>query len=251
MSEPLYVYGLVDAAAPGAELGQGLAAAPVARIPAGPLHAIVSAAPPLPVEGTRRNMLTHTAVLERVLGQADVLPLRFGTVAPDPGQLARGIAGTEAALREALEGVAGRVELGVKASWREGVAFREILAADPRLRALRDRLQARAAAETYYERIELGRRVEAAMLERRAAETAMLLAALSPLADREVELKVLDDGMVLNRAFLVRRADEAAFDAAMAALAEAHAARLEFRYVGPVPPYNFVTVRAGWLAAAA
>lgn len=249
MSAALYVYGLTAATDRLADvaLGPGLAAQAVTLLPAGPLLAVVSRAPDQPIAGTRRNMLAHTAVLERVLAQIDVLPLRFGTIAPDPVTLHRGILSTVKVLSEALAAVAGRVELGVKATWRDDIAYREILEADPALRHLRDRLQTRPASQTYYERIELGRRVEAALADRRDAESAAILAELEPLAERVAVLKNLDDTMLLHRAFLVRRENEPRFDSAMALLAERFAARLDFRYVGPIPAYNFVTLRADWL----
>ena len=71
-----------------------------------------------------------------------------------------------------------------------------------------------------------------------------------PLAERAAELRLHDDDMVLNRAFLVRRDTEPSFDAAMERVAERFADRMEFRYVGPVPPFNFVTLQAGWLTQA-
>jgi hypothetical protein len=64
-------------------------------------------------------------------------------------------------------------------------------------------------------------------------------------------LKTLDDDMVLNRAFLVSRANEPQFDARMRALSESQEARMVFRYIGPVPPYNFVQLRADWQMGAA
>jgi hypothetical protein len=251
MTGPVYAYGIAEAATPlaGATLGPGLGGAAVEVLPAGGLVVLAGPAPDGPVQATRRAMLAHTAVLERALAVADLLPLRFGTVAPDAATLTQAVATHAGALRSALAGVAGRVELGVKASWREGVAWREILAADTALRALRDRLRARPPAETYYERIELGRRVEAALAARREGETAAILAELAPLAERAEALATPEEEMVLNRAFLVRREAEPEFDAAMRRLAERHAERLEFRYVGPVPPYNFVSLRADWLAA--
>ena len=57
--------------------------------------------------------------------------------------------------------------------------------------------------------------------------------------------------MIANRAFLVRRCDEQRFDAAVAALEARQGARLLFRYVGPVPPFNFVSLRAEWFGAPA
>ena len=60
------------------------------------------------------------------------------------------------------------------------------------------------------------------------------------------ELKTLDDDMVLNRAFLVSRANEPQFDARMRSLSESREGRMVFRYVGPVPTYYFVQLRADW-----
>ena len=193
---------------------------PVRLLPAGPLAALVSDVPPGPVAQTRRNMVAHTSVLERAIARTDVLPLRFGTVAPDADAFARCVAANANRFDTALRDIDGRVELGLKASWRSGVVYAEIIAADAELCRLRDRLRSRPASETYYERVELGRRVEAALVGRRALETATILAELAPLAEREAELHTLDDDMILNRAFLVPRDQEAQFDARVQAVAE-------------------------------
>jgi hypothetical protein len=257
MSAPqgqLYVYGIVAAeeAPDAAGLGPGVFGDAVECVAACGLVALASPAPPgnEPIDPTRRRMLLHTKLLERVLANATVLPLRFGTVAPDRAALLRCLQSGAPRFRAALGDIAGRIELGVKASWRDGVVFEDIVATDPALRALRDRLQRRSAAETYYERIELGRAVEAALAQHRAAEAATILGVLGPLAERVAELKTLDDQMILNRAFLVRREAERAFDAAIDRLGTMFEGRMVFRYVGPVPPYNFVAVRTEWAAAA-
>jgi hypothetical protein len=248
---PLYLYGVADAPLDGSELGPGLAGAAVAALPVAGFTALVGPAPPEPVEATRRHMLAHTAVLERAMRQADCLPIRFGTVAPGRAALERCLAAQGAAFRDALASVRGRVELGVKAQWHEGLIWKEIVEGDAELRALRDRLRTRPAGETYYERIELGRRVEGALAKRREADAAAIVARLAPLADREVELRAVEQDMILNRAFLVRREVEGAFDAAMAELGERLGERVSFRYVGPAPPYNFVALRADWMRATA
>jgi hypothetical protein len=253
----LYVYGLVEdaGAMTGASsylcLGEGIGASAVRLMPAGGLTALVSDIGPGPVAQTRRNMVAHTSVLERAIARTDVLPVRFGTLAPDAEAFTRCVAANDDSFRAAFRDIAGRVELGVKASWRDGVVFAEIIAADAELCRLRDRLRNLPASETYYERVELGRRVEAALVGRRTAETASILAELGPLAEREAELRNLDNDMILNRAFLVRRENEALFDARVQAVAERRPDQINFRYVGPVPPYNFVHLQIAWLAGAA
>lgn len=251
MSEDLvYIYGIARAAEIGdAEaLGPGIAGGAVTLRPVGHLSVIVGAAPEREMSPTRRHMLTHTAVLERAIVRASVLPMRFGTIAPDEASLARCVAANAATFESALAEIDGRVELGVKASWREGLIFREIVDADPALRAMRDRLRTRPASETYYERIELGRRVEEAVAARRDVEGNAIAAPLRALAERVVGQKLLDEAMIVNEAFLVPRDREAAFDAAMEDLAASKGERLDLRYVGPVPAYNFVTIRADWLS---
>ncbi|MFC4167927.1 GvpL/GvpF family gas vesicle protein [Teichococcus aestuarii] len=242
----LYIYGLARAEErpEAASLGTGLSGAALEWVAEGGLAALVSDSPAEHITPTRRSMLTHTAVLERAQQQRAMLPVRFGTVAPDAATLRQCLNGNAATLSAALSSIAGRVELGVKANWREDVAFAQLLEEDAGLRRLRDRLRSRPAAETYAERIELGRKVEAALAARRQADSAAILARLAPLAERETALKQLDETMILNHAFLVPRSHEAEFDAAMSALAAEHAARIDFRYVGPVPPYNFVTLHA-------
>lgn len=256
--DALYVYGLLADASAFTDtdmLGQGVSGRVVRLLPqtvgTSEMIALVSDIPAGPVAQTRRNMVAHTAVLERAMACANVLPVRFGTVAPDWAALAGCIQSNATALRTALRDIEGRVELGVKASWREGVVFSEIIAGDEELSRMRDRLRSRPASETYYERVELGRRVEAALAERRASEAAAIVAVLAPLAEREAELRALDEDMILNRAFLVRRENEPLFDARMQSVAEKYAERVNFRYVGPVPPYNFVRLQAGWLTGPA
>ncbi|MGD0109842.1 MAG: GvpL/GvpF family gas vesicle protein, partial [Rhodopila sp.] len=61
----------------------------------------------------------------------------------------------------------------------------------------------------------------------------------------------LDNDMILNRAFLVRRENEALFDSRIQVVAERCSGRVDFRYFGPVPPYNFVRLQVAWLAGTA
>jgi len=245
----LWIYGIGRSAPGGAPLGAGVGGAEVATLRAGGFVAIVSPAPEERPSPTRRHMMAHTAVLERATAAADMLPVRFGSIAPGEAALSRCLAAYAKDMNAALLAIEDSVELGLRASWKDGVVFREILDADAGLRTLRDRLQTRPASETYQARIELGRRVEAALGARREAETAALLKDLAPIAARDVTLRSAEENMVLHRAFLVRRGAEQRFDAAVTAIEARHADRMSFRYVGPVPPFNFVSLRAEWMGA--
>jgi hypothetical protein len=246
MSAGLYIYGVAPFAAAIPAVPGGIGGAPASLLAAGGFAVLASVIESGPIARTRRNLLAHTSVLERALPHATLLPLRFGTVFPDRAALSACLEAHGGAFAASLHDMTGMVELGVKAGWREGVIYADIVDRDHGLRQLRDILRTRPAGETYYERIELGRRVEAALAQRRAGEARDILDVLLPLADRDAALRLTDDDMICNHAFLIRRTREAAFDAAMEKLAAAHGTRIVFRYIGPLPPFNFVTIQAGW-----
>ena len=84
--------------------------------------------------------------------------------------------------------------------------------------------------------------------ERREAEDdeQAILDSLRPLA---VETRVNDifgERMIVNAAFLVNRCSEPELDTAIQGLDQQMKDRMLFRYVGPVPPYNFVNLVIRW-----
>jgi hypothetical protein len=247
----LYTYGLgltTECCVPGTA---GLLGGEVLVHERDDLAALVSVLPMPAVTRTRRNLLAHAGVLEAAHRRFTVLPFRFGTVAPDAATLSACITANRSRFHEALRGIAGRIELGVRAAWKDGQMFASLAGQDARVRALNARVRGRSERETYYERIELGRHVEAGLAALREAETARLTAELVTIAERVTLLPVHDDADIFNQAYLVPRAREAEFDAAVQRLAERGGARIDLRYVGPMPPFNFVTMHAGWLAAGA
>jgi hypothetical protein len=46
----------------------------------------------------------------------------------------------------------------------------------------------------------------------------------------------------MNAAFLVEKTKEAAFDKRVNELAEKHSDKITFKYVGTLPPFNFVNI---------
>ena len=211
------------------------------------LAAVVSDSPTVEYESSRRNMMAHTLVLEEVMREFTILPVRFSTVAPSAEAIQEKVLKRRfGEFNGLLTEMEGRVELGLKAFWYEGVIFHEIVEDDPPIRRLRDSLMGRTPEETYYERIRLGEVVEAAIWKKRDEDAEKILSPLRPLGYQSQVNKVVTDRMVLNAAFLVERSRQGEFDAAVKRLDEEMGKRLIFKYVGPVPPYNFVSIVVTW-----
>jgi hypothetical protein len=209
------------------------------------LAAVVRDGPLTARQPSREDLVGHLRVMEQLMASQTVIPVAYGTVAATEDAVRENLLAPHYDdLRASLKRLDGRVELGLKALWKDmGVVFAELVAEQERIRALRESIAAHPEAHTRQEMIELGRMVAEALEAKRRAEGEAILGALSPLAVEVRSGRLLGEKMILNAAFLVDREREAEFDNRVGGLGEAGASRLLFRYVGPVPPFNFVQLQ--------
>src|ERR671934_2722081 len=125
------VYAIVPAETPLDGVPTGIGGAPVGRVVSGGLAALVS-----PIEGedlraTRRDLMSHSAVLEHAVAAGPVLPLRFGIVLRDEEAVAEELLeARHDELSALLERYERLVELRGKGFYVEEAVLREIVRPD-------------------------------------------------------------------------------------------------------------------------
>jgi hypothetical protein len=201
-------------------------------------------------ESTRQNMMAHEKVLETVMREFTLLPVRFGTVTNSTSPLQdvqKLLSSRFEEFHRLLRDMESKVELGLKASWRDEKAiFEEIVAETADIRRLRNSLSGQPPQATHFDRIRLGEMVKEALNRKRAKEAAKILAPLRRIAHSVRENDVLADRMVVNAALLVDKVRGPEFDQAVNELDEQVGERIALKYVGPAPPYNFVNIVVNW-----
>ena len=242
MTEGLYLYGLTRERA---TLPDGLSPvdaghARVEWLDFGDLSALVSPIAATRLDPLRRHLLAHTRILEAALAAGAVLPMRFGAIVKGRERLAALIHRHRKLILGDLARLDGCIEIGVKASWSRGSAWRRVGASDPALAADCANLSKADPNAAYFSRIDAGRRIAARLAELRAAEAERLDALVAPYAIVTRTLSPVDDMMFAHRALLGPRAREPGLFAALKAYAGDD---VDLRYVAPVPPYNFVDLR--------
>jgi Gas vesicle synthesis protein GvpL/GvpF len=246
-----YVYGVITAGARWRPSEEGVDDQPVELVERGELAALVSDAPRVPVGASRRNLMAHSRVLQSVIGERCVLPMRFGVVMPDRAAVAEELlARNEGWLEAQLRVFETYVELNVQAVCLEEALLRAVVKERPHLAELRESLRGRPGPATYYERIRLGELVADGVAEKQEEVAARVADALGELAAATKRSEPLHEEMLANLAFLVDRARIQEFDAAVEALDRELGEDLRLRYTGPLPPHNFVDVEAGTEARA-
>jgi hypothetical protein len=234
-----YVYGITAASHPALPEGLGGVgdpALPVRVLTEGDLAAIVSDSP----EGLRpkrRDLLAHQNVLSEAGAGGCILPMRFGSVAPDDGTVTGVLAEHSEHYKERLRTLDGKVEYNVKATHDEEAVLHRVMSDNPEIRAVTE-ANRKAGGGSYDERLRLGEMVVAAVKAREAEDAGEVQRALEPVADA-ISVGPESSGWLANVSFLVERDAAASFLETVDQLRKDHP-HLDLRVNGPLPPYSFV-----------
>jgi hypothetical protein len=207
------------------------------------LAAVVSNTPLVVYDPTRENVFAHEQVNETVMREFTVLPMAFGALFRTEDDIIELMRGTQDALRDVLNKMAGKVEYGLKVNWDRDRVIAEIEQENEEIRNLKEQITSRATGSTYFARMQLGRLVEQALSEQSDSYVREVYAALRDTAVASRANKPIGDKMIMNAAFLVEREREAEFDRKVKEIAAKYEGKLSFKYTGPWPPYNFVHIR--------
>ena len=205
------------------------------------LTCVVSNSPFRKYPVNRENCLAHQKVLEKLMEEYTVLPVRYGVIAENLDLVSEKLLKEYyEMLDEQLDGMKGKTELGLKVMWKEMPAvYQELVAENEELRKFRDAIRETATQD---QRMELGKMVEVALQVKKESEQEMILTPLKKLASDSKDNFLMGEWMVINSVFLVDKSKMEEFDRKVNQLVEKHSCRSKFKYFGPVPPYNFVNV---------
>ncbi|MBI2060278.1 MAG: GvpL/GvpF family gas vesicle protein [Nitrospirae bacterium] len=214
----------------------------VKTIPHGELAAVVGPAPlrefsQVPKEALVRFLLAHQATIEEVMKRFFILPFKFGTVLKDDSELERIFSDGGPFLRDLINRLEGCSEINLVATWVVPEILREISDEDPQIVTYKGKM----ARGEFVDRAAIGMLLQQALRRRAKVWRGQLTSALGTIAEGIVEHDVLDDAMVFNASFLVRRNRMEDFDRALGGM-DAIFRRLHFKCIGPLPPYSFGTV---------
>ena len=207
---------------------EGMDGALVGGVPSGDLLAVVTRHEQPPGELGADAFWAHERVVERVMADRAVLPMRFNTTQPDDGTLRSALLARHEELQAALERVRGRVELGVRA-----IGDRPATESSAPAAAVSSAADSPAAASDSPTRGRqwLADRIEADRL------AASVYEPLDALAIASLRRAPSGEGEVLRAAYLVDRAALPRFRAAVEQLQRPDVSVL---CTGPWPPYSFV-----------
>ena len=246
-TEGIYVYCIIECAEPRTfgKIGIGGRGDEVYTIQHRELAAVVSRSELQVYDPTRENALTHEHVNEVVMvdNAFTPVPMSFGTLFKTEDDVVEFLKDTYDALRDVLRKMKDKLEFGLKVNWERDLVLVDVEREYEEIGRLKAQIEADSANSTYFARMQLGRLVEQALAQKSESLVREIYDTLSEAALASRANKVIGDKMIMNAAFLVERDKAELFDKRIQEIGRRYEGKLQFRYTGPWPPYNFVTIR--------
>ena len=246
-----YIYAIIEAEEPQefATLGIGGGGDKVYTVHHNGLAAVVSFSPIVKYPVSRDNTMAHQKVLEEVMKEFTLLPVRYCTIAEDEEKIKEKLLKARAQeFKDLLEKMRGKVELGVRAFWTNlEKIFAEIVSENEEIAQLKKEIEEEKSEQKVYAgKIRIGEIVKRALEEKKKKEAQALLDSLRGLAEDFRENRILGDRNILNASFLVTKEKEEEFDQKINQIQQEFGERTRLDYFGPIPPCNFVEVVVTW-----
>lgn len=223
---------------------------PVTSVAHGDFALMVSEEPMKKYPLMRDTLIAHQMVNEKVMQTQPVLPVRFCTMASNAEQIIEQVLKREertAEFRKAMAEIRDKNEYGFRARWKNmEQVFANLPNENEKLRAARENVLKLAERERRGALIEIGHIVKEALEEKNKAVAESMIRELAPHAFQHKKNNVLGDMNILNAAFLVEEKRQQEFDAAVNALVAKQESEIQFKYVGPIPPFNFIEIVIRW-----
>jgi hypothetical protein len=240
-----YIYGIVEEPQPRRFSFLGVGEAEVYTINHQRIAAVVSDTEFSEIDPTRKNVHAHTVAQDELLKEYTLLPMGFGMIADSEDEVRRLLENNHQGLISELNRLAGKIQVELKVFWNQEAMTRELnQVGSQELSRIRAKLDtASSPLETQNLLVEAGKLVERVALNWKTKYAERVYAILHELCVEAKVNKPRGISDILNASFLIEKSREAKFREEVYKLDSEFQGKVNFKYVGPLPPYDFVDLR--------
>ncbi|MGG1576127.1 GvpL/GvpF family gas vesicle protein, partial [Fictibacillus sp. NRS-1165] len=138
--------------------------------------------------------------------------------------------------------IKGKIELGLKVIGKKEWLENEINKS-PEVEKMKQTVQGKSDNAGFYDRIKLGGMANQFFASLQEDIKSEIFEPLKEVAAASVANEPIGETMLLNAAFLIDRSQEELFDQKINEAFEKWDGKVEFKYSGPWPAYNFINIK--------
>jgi hypothetical protein len=243
-----YIYGFIEQDAPCGFAPVGIGNRKLTTICFKDIAAVVSDHPPIEFDRLDRVRLTelvgqHQRVIEQISLTHTIIPFQFGNIAESELAVRRILEQAYIQFKTLFGHIRGKVELVVQASANKQGWINQIAKTHPRIIDLFRNLSQLSETDKQLTQIEVGKIIFDSISQKEKRVIDDILHTLQNGGTNSVCGQLLNEEMLLNASFLIEKRSETEFDQKVNHLANKYADEVNFKYIGPMPPTSFVTLR--------
>lgn len=190
-----------------------------------------------------RLLISHQTVIERIMAaQTTIIPMRLGTNVCDEAEVRDILSKGYNLIKEIFERINNKIEIDLTAVWGDLASIIKEAGEEKEIRELKEKLLSNPKGITADDQMKIGSMLKNELDKRRDSCACQIQEALKTVSPDFKAHELMDDKMVVNIAFLVDKDKREGFDKKVEELNAKFNEKLNFRYVGPLPPYSFYTL---------
>lgn len=246
MNEGTTIYGLIEGNGFHRLEACGINDMEVYTIPFEGVSAVVSNLPregfdDLPKETLLRNLTVYQSVIEKVMADHPIIPVKFGSLLDGKAAVERILKLGNETILKSLKEMESKIELDVMALWPDLDVIMSEIGESEEIKALKENAAETSENDILEMRIKAGKQVKVLLDQKRESIRSVIMPPLLDMAEKHLVHSLLDDRMIMNAAFLIKKKDASRLEGVVAGLDQHFEDRINFRIIGPLPPYSFRT----------
>jgi hypothetical protein len=177
-------------------------------------------------------------------GFSMIIPMRLGTIVNSREEVSKILACGYDLIIKTLKEIEYHTEIDLVVTWADFLANIKNVANHPEIMAMKEELLSNKETLSQVDQVKIGMLIQEKLSEKNKTTELKILHAISPFGTDIKMHEVMNDEMVTNSAFLLKRTNSEKFEAIVDLLDEEYKGLLNFKLVGPLPCYSFFTLEA-------
>jgi hypothetical protein len=212
------------------------------------ISAVVSDSETLDYTHMRKDRLAmllvrHQKAIEKIMGLGHaIIPMRLGTFAKGAEEIKLILACGHSIIKDIFTKISNMIEIDITAILGDFNSTLKEIGEGKEIKEFKDGLLASPGGVTVDDQMKIGLMVKEALDRIREGYSKGIQSALKSVSQSFKTHELMDDKMVANIAFLINKAKQKDFEIKVEGLNIEFNEKLNFRCVGPLPPYSFYTL---------
>jgi hypothetical protein len=196
----------------------------------------------MPKDTLGRLLVSHQQLIEKVMAKHTIIPMRLGTFASSDEEVREILSKGYRTIKDIFERAKDNIEIDIVATLNDLKSFLQEVSQEDEIRQLKQSLLNKEGGITIDDQMKVGVLVKRRLDKKKEMFANQIQAALGEIAQNLKAHDLMDDKMVLNTAFLLDKNRQKEFEHKLDEINDKFEDKLNFRCVGPLPPYSFYTL---------